>query len=79
MMTKLKQERCPLAVRRAGALGCLKQEERGDKFAFCAHQAFCHLRGRYELTDGADTCVLRNAEAEKPAEAEESAIEATEM
>lgn len=52
---------CEQAYRKPGrnTVHCKIQTERGGKWDFCAHQFFCPSKGRYELSEGANTCALR--------------------
>lgn len=51
-------ERCPYAERRPGSVSLLCGKQAG-RFPICGHQHLCGLTGRWENTEQAARCPLR--------------------
>lgn len=58
---------CAYAYRKIGdvSLHCRFQSDRGDRHDWCAHQYLCKRTKRWEVSDGASKCEIRNQDKEK--------------
>ncbi len=58
-MSKPVEQACPHAYRRVGTVSIYCKKQPNIACAFCGHQYFCNITGRWEVSSQAADCALR--------------------